>query len=52
MNVAGQVSFLFLESVSVLTRIVGKDVEGCPAKENSGRSERSKKTSNGNRETL
>lgn len=44
MNIAGQVSFLFLESMSMLTSVVGKDIEDCPGKENLGRSERSKKT--------
>lgn len=44
MNIAGQVSFCFLESMSVLNPIVGKDTEDCPGKENLGRSERNRKT--------
>lgn len=44
MNIAGQVSFLFLESMSVLTPIAVKDTEDCPGKEDLGRSERNRKT--------
>lgn len=44
MNIAGQVSFCFLESMSVLNPIVGKDTEDCPGKEDLGRSERNRKT--------